>query len=263
MGTNSKIEWCDHTWNPWIGCTRVSPGCDHCYAERYASRFGMAQWGANAPRRRTGQASWKLPLAWNADAVRRGVRHRVFVESLGDFFDNEVPDELRLEVLQLLALQGHLDPILLTKRIGNAERFLTAHPDAARLFASQVWLGVTAVNQEEADRDIPRLLHLPARVRFVSMEPLLGLVRLGGQIACGLDWVIVGGESGPQARPMHPGWARSIRDECARAWTPFFFKQWGEWNPFTGRVGKAAAGRLLDGVIHGGVPSAISLRRAA
>ncbi len=263
MGSNSKIEWCDHTWNPWIGCTRVSPGCEHCYAERYAGRFGLAQWGAGSPRRRTGRASWKLPLAWNASAARRGIRYRVFVESLGDFFDNEVPDALRLEVLQLLALQQHLDPIVLTKRIGNAERFFKEHPAAARVFAAQVWLGVTAVNQEEADRDIPKLLRLPARIRFVSMEPLLGPVRLGGPISCALDWVIAGGESGPRARQMDPDWVRSLRDECARAGTPFFFKQWGNLNPLTGQVGKAAAGRLLDGVVHDGVPGATAMRRAA
>ncbi len=263
MGTNSKIEWCDHTFNAWIGCAKVSPGCDHCYAEGYAGRFGLAQWGAGAPRHRTSAETWKQPARWDADAARRGVRYRVFIESLGDFFDNEIPDEWRVDVLQLFALLPNLDPILLTKRIGNADKFLKAHPDAQWLFASRIWLGVTAVNQEEADRDIPKLLRLPAIARFVSMEPLLGPVRLGGQIACGLDWVIVGGESGPLARPMGPDWARSLRDECARAGTPFFFKQWGQINPITGQVGKAAAGRLLDGVIHDGVPGAIALRRLA
>ena len=135
--------------------------------------------------------------------------------------------------------------------------FFKEHSAAARVFAAQVWLGVTAVNQEEADRDIPKLLRLPARIRFVSMEPLLGPVRLRGPISCALDWVIAGGESGPRARHMDPAWVRSLRDECARAGTPFFFKQCGNLNPLTGQVGKAAAGRLLDGVIHDGVPGAM------
>ena len=275
MGKNSRIEWCDHTFNGWIGCTKVSPGCDHCYAEGYAVRFGQAQWGVGAERRLTGAETWRQPSRWNAESARRGGRARVFIESLGDFFDNAVPDSLRNDVLQLFALLPNLDPIVLTKRVGIADRFLNENRAAAEFFRSSVMLGVTVVNQEEFDRFVPRLLQLPARGHFVSMEPLLGPVRIGGQIACALDWVILGGESGHGARPIHPEWVRGVRDECARAGTPFFFKQWGEWTPmmgqeegvsvagpkFThpdgtvmGRAGKAAAGRRLDGRLHGAFP---------
>lgn len=340
MSENSKIEWCDHTFNPWEGCQKVGPGCDHCYAETRNARFSggtAVNWGPGAPRRRTSTANWRKPLAWNAAHneffATHGRRQRVFCASLADVFDSAVSAEWRADLFELIERTKDLDWLLLTKRIGNVERMVAAATDLIDYdegwqsmwgqgeWPDNVWLGATIVNQEEAARDIPKLLAIPARVRFLSMEPLLGPVDLGkwtfqccgqfdtgaeymGQqerVCCGkpepsgeLDWVIVGGESGPGARPMHPGWARSLCEQCLRAGVPFLFKQWGEWapgndgpggdlferdrtrcasgffdycdrwheissNPFRqtmDRVGKRAAGRLLDGRTHDEFPEA-------
>jgi len=261
MSENSKIEWCDHTFNPWEGCQKVGPGCDNCYAESRNARFSGGQavnWGPGAPRRRTSRANWGKPLAWNRGAgeffAEHGRRQRVFCASLADIFDNEVNPQWRRDLFDLIELTPNLDWLLLTKRVGNVVRMLPTHDWAAR---ANVWLGATIVNQEEADRDIPKLLAVPARVRFLSMEPLLGPVDLTridinghseiypltGTTDCedddgrpapdipGIDWVIAGGESGPGARPMHPDWVRSLRDQCQGAGVPFLFKQWGEWAP--------------------------------
>ncbi|MBI5255386.1 MAG: phage Gp37/Gp68 family protein [Burkholderiales bacterium] len=312
MAENSKIEWTDHTFNPWTGCTKVSPGCDGCYAEAWAKRSGTVAWGTGEPRRRTTDANWRLPLKWNAQAEREGRRFRVFCASLADVFDNEVPTAWRVDLLRLIEATPHLDWLLLTKRIGNVERMLD---EAARLMPEvlmwplpNVWLGATVVNQAEADRDIPKLLGVPARIRFLSIEPMLGPIKMDQRLIAPIegtsqhgqrfvDWIIAGGESGPHARPAHPNWFRSLRDQCAVAGVPFLFKQWGEWGPtwfeahahlgfgapkdpagelsiagtrvIVGplrngdvleqlwpiqRHGKKAAGRLLDGVEHNGVP---------
>lgn len=265
MSENSKIEWTDHTFNPWEGCQKVSPGCDHCYAETRNARYGggtAVNWGAGAPRRRTSAANWRKPLAWNAAHeeffAQHGRRQRVFCASLADVFDNAVDPAWRRDLFDLIELTPNLDWLLLTKRIGNVfEMVARARCHDWLAGRDNVWLGASIVNQAEADRDIPKLLSVPARVRFLSMEPLLGPVdlRLGlttveerKRIAEGqraqpgridwmasrgdmLDWVIVGGESGPGARPMHPEWARSLRDQCAAARVSFLFKQWGEWLP--------------------------------
>lgn len=272
MSANSRIEWCDHTFNPWIGCTKVSPACDHCYAEvSTPSRALGVAWGAGQPRRRTSPSNWSLPLRWNAQAeafhAQHGRRQRVFCASLADVFDNEVPSAWRQSLMSLIARTPDLDWLLLTKRIGNAARMLSdaSMHDALLLTANDqprllpnVWIGATICNQTEADRDIPKLLATPARVRFLSIEPLLGPVDLAaaylpcpnaedivmdpetGSYECcrrcdytgigdemGVDWVIVGGESGTNARPMHPDWARGLRDQCAAAGVPFFMKQMG------------------------------------
>jgi len=304
MSANTKIEWADHTFNPWEGCQKVGPGCDHCYAEHRNARFAGGQainWGPGAPRRRTSEANWRKPLAWNANheafLAAHGRRQRVFCASLADVFDNAVDREWRDDLATVILSTPNLDWLLLTKRIGNAgemlgEMFLDGPPD-------NLWLGATIVNPEEADRDITKLLAVPARVRFLSMEPLLGPVDLGlmcenwsddivmdpetGARECckkcdytgvgnAIDWVIVGGESGPNARPMHPDWARSLRDQCQAAGVPFMFKQWGEYGPasegfarngdvvheygvWSVRMGKKAAGRMLDGRTWDGVPS--------
>ncbi|WP_454752199.1 phage Gp37/Gp68 family protein [Cupriavidus necator] len=313
MSENSKIEWTDHTFNPWEGCQKVGPGCDHCYAETRNARFagGTAiNWGPGSPRRRTSAANWRKPLAWNAQhekfLAEHGRRQRVFCSSLADVFDNAVAPEWREDLLELIFSTPNLDWLLLTKRVGNVLGMVPADW-LAGAWPAHVWLGATIVNQAEADRDIPKLLEVPAPVRFLSMEPLLGPVALdrlplgplaalysGGRIDAlrggvwgerpdgerlrithtpfGLDWVIVGGESGPGARPMHPDWARGVRDQCAEAFVPFLFKQWGEWlgarqdgshshdpielnaSDVPVRVGKKAAGRLLDGVQHDGFP---------
>ena len=320
MAENSKIEWTDHTFNPWEGCQKVGPGCDHCYAEARNARYagGVAvNWGPGAPRRRTSAANWRKPLAWSRDAAEFYAQHqrrqRVFCSSLADVFDNQVDDEWRRDLATLILMTPALDWLLLTKRIGNAARMLTDMFPAS--VPEHVWVGATVVNQEEADRDIPKLLATPAHVRFLSMEPLLGPVdvedflhlehphctgfvpspryepgycdRCAGHESDPIhtnpqgkvDWVIVGGESGPGARPMHPGWVRALRDQCVAAGVPFLFKQWGEWAPTDDhppspspklrwearvfidsdergnqrrgpevvRIGKKAAGRLLDG----------------
>jgi protein gp37 len=274
MSENSKIEWTDHTFNPWEGCQKVGPGCDHCYAETRNARYAGGQainWGPGAPRRRTGGSNWNKPLAWNAAHAeffaKHGRRQRVFCASLADVFDNAVDPQWRADLFSLIAKTPNLDWLLLTKRIGNVRGMLAelAHPHDQDLTLldmmplPNVWIGATIVNQEEADRDIPKLLAVPARVRFLSMEPLLGPVNLTRIPVSGggfhefdplvtanvlqrpeaypplpqVDWVIVGGESGPGARPMHPGWTRGLRDQCAAAGVPFLFKQWGEWKPIS------------------------------
>lgn len=248
MSANTKIEWPTHTFNPWEGCQKAGPGCDHCYAEARNARFagGTAiNWGPGAPRRRTSEANWKLPLRWNAahDTFfsQYGHRQRVFCSSLADVFDNAVDPTWRDDLFALIAATPNLDWLLLTKRIGNAGNMLPVPFDFDKHFPN-VWLGATICTQTEADRDIPKLLDLPAAKHFLSMEPLLGPVSFEGMFASRnpadgtnmleeLDWVIVGGESGPDARPMHPDWARSLRDQCVAAGVPFLFKQWGEWSP--------------------------------
>lgn len=243
MSETTKIEWCDSTFNPWIGCTRVSPACDDCYAARStpARTLGVA-WGAGEPRRRTSFGNWQQPEVWQRQAAdfraKHGRRRRVFCASLADVFDNEVPDQWRADLFALIAATPDLDWLLVTKRIGNVARMLGDWQTVPLL--PNIWLGITVVNQEEADRDVPKLLRVPAAVRFLSVEPMLGPVNLvPPQIGWGwlrgvraVDWVICGGESGPKARPMHPDWARGLRDQCEAAGVPFLFKQWGEWREF-------------------------------
>ncbi|MEW9586277.1 phage Gp37/Gp68 family protein [Paraburkholderia sp. DGU8] len=243
MSENSKIEWTDHTFNPWEGCQKVGPGCDHCYAETRNARYagGTAiNWGPGAPRRRTSAANWRKPLHWNAVhgnfLYQHGRRQRVFCASLADVFDNAVDPAWRADLFELIKQTPNLDWLLLTKRIGNVPSMLTEI--GITHLPWNVWLGATIVNQAEADRDIPKLLAVPARVRFLSMEPLLGPVDLRpmigpwhvpGKFQSLIDWVIVGGESGHGARPMHPAWPRMLRNQCQAAGVPFLFKQWGEW----------------------------------
>lgn len=266
MAENSAIEWTHHTFNPWIGCQKVGPGCDHCYAEALMdTRYGRVEWGPHGSRSRTSAANWRQPLKWDRDAAAAGVRRRVFCASLADVFDNHksILPEWRDDLWTLIAKTPNLDWMLLTKRPGNIANMLPVPFDFDKLYPN-VWLGCTVVNQAEADREIPKLLAVPAKVRFLSMEPLLGRVYLQWafpdiRTACchscgsrtnavggrcpndgsilkgekGIDLVIVGGESGHGARPMHPDWVRSLRDQCQAAGVAFFFKQWGEWAPGT------------------------------
>lgn len=347
MSDTTGIEWADSTFNPWMGCTKISPACDHCYAERDTARFGRVEWGAGMRRVRTSAANWRKPLQWNQTpfnecvacgwrgeaprikrlhAGERGTlthsitcpacsrmsiqaRRRVFCASLADVFDNEVDTQWRADLFDLILRTPKLDWLLLTKRIGNVRGMLPATVNGFADVYPNVWVGATICNQAEADRDIAKLLSTPAAKRFLSMEPLLGPVDLRrawhGETALGgtcpgrhvpamkgvarasIDWVIVGGESGPQARPTHPDWVRSLRNQCAEAGVPFLFKQWGEWAPHTlhpggdeggdlrrghvrylpgdgreadgtfrkgdaavARLGKKAAGRMLDGKSH-------------
>ena len=248
MAEQTKIEWCHHTFNPWLGCQKVSPGCDNCYAEGWAKRSGLVKWGPGEKRIRTSDAYWKQPLKWDAAAKRADVRAKVFCASLADVFDNAVSPAWRADLWRLIQATKHLDWLLLTKRPQNIAKMLPANEWEDGW--SNVWLGTTAENQEEANRRIPHLLAAPAAKRFLSCEPLSGPVGLspwlGGEkitLSIGshwtektgdvsdIDWVICGGESGPKARPMHPDWARSLRDQCHAAGVAFHFKQWGEWTP--------------------------------
>jgi protein gp37 len=332
MGADSRIEWTDATVNFWWGCTKVGPGCDHCYAETFDRRVGGAHWGTGTPRRQIASASNTL-----AKLNRQGGK-RVFIQSMSDLFDNEVTPQWFNQAWMHIHLAKDCRIQIVTKRVSIVEK--TIARSGFPTWPAHAGLMITVVNQAEADRDIPRLLALKAKLGIpwvgLSMEPLLGPVDLteitrpagagehifsalecdvdpeddewGG--AC-LDWVIVGGESGGKARPMHPNWARSLRDQCQAAGVPFFFKQWGEWLPmgqsgFTAwsaenvrnngigkpwrgfahfndgaggrethrvgpcatvtmnngdqasRVGKARAGRLLDGREWNDMPGALS-----
>jgi len=358
MSAQTGIEWCDSTFNPWMGCTKVSPACDHCYAERDTRRFGRVEWGAGKPRVRTSPGNWKLPERWNisgfAECIACGwrgnhsslqyigmvpgertaqcpkcqdtafiykrARRRVFCASLADWLDNEVPIEWLVDLLDLIRRTPNLDWLLLTKRIGNWRLRLELASDfiwnggldgepvddsALRGWIDEwkrgkppanVWVGSTVVDQPELDRDLLKLYRVPAIVRFLSVEPMLSALNLDFFPIFDqnrerlLHWVIAGGESGPHARPSHPDWYRSLRDQCAAAGVPFLFKQWGEWanaeaaglNPDVdlkirvlnadgtepkeigedstdweclSRYGKRIAGRLLDGRTHDRFPA--------
>lgn len=221
MGERSKIEWTDHTFNPWVGCEKVSPACDHCYAEAWAKRTGSPELWSGF-RRRTTAANWRGPVKWDRQAEQHGIRYRVFCASLADVFDNAVPMAWREDLFALIDSTPHLDWLLLTKRVGNVLKMLG---DMKRMrLPPNVWLGSTVVTQAEYDRDVPKLINIPAEVRFLSMEPLLESVDIT-EWATEIEWVIVGGESGSHARRMAPDWARSLRDQCQRNAVAFFMKQ--------------------------------------
>lgn len=330
MSSTTGIEWCDATWNPVTGCTKVSQGCKHCYAERLFPRvysrdridLSKPSGAVTSPRRFTDvwvhPERLEQPLRWRKPK-------RIFVNSMSDLFHEQVPDEFIDQVFAVMGLARWHTFQVLTKRPERMQSYLCGHAAGGRHIwtAGQqitmpagrhkpetgwplpnVWLGVSVENQETADERIPLLLETPAAVRFLSVEPLLGPVDLVPYLfipdphgapadlmpACALHWVIVGGESGPGARPMPPAWVRSIRDQCVMSGVKFFFKQWGEWVPWIGRklddllldqpgrhalvmpdgtvhtdflpggevmarVGKKAAGRLLDGRTWEEMPS--------
>ncbi len=319
---DSRIEWCDHTINFWWGCEKVSPACVNCYAERTDARFHPAivhganlgvgeHWGSHAPRLLRVSAAQGEAMRYERRAAALGRRFRVFTNSMSDFFEDRPDlDQARAEALMTIRCTPNLDWMVLTKRperiaehLGCALGLWRAEPStlASRSIIewlerwiggdapANVWLGTTVEDQVRADQRIPALLAVPAAVRFLSCEPLLGRVsfrwarwsptsrhvtgasfkgenHLDGLRA--LDWVICGGESGANARPMHPSWAREMRDQCAAAGVPFFFKQWGagvlfEQGPSQGdlpgavkvrTISKKAAGRLLDGQEHNAFP---------
>jgi protein gp37 len=277
---NSSIEWTDHTFNPWFGCTKVSPGCANCYAETLMdTRYGKVKWGKGQPRVRTSAANWRKPIQWNREAQKLEKRPRVFCASLSDWLDDEVPVEWLSDLMRLIVETPNLDWLLLTKRPQNFKKRIEAAymkvacgsaeaDDMMFLWESKgiaplnIWVGTSVEDQQRADERIPHLLQIPARVRFLSCEPLLGPVKLpngfNGERRMGdgllhswaqpfIDWVIAGGESGPGARPMMKEWVVSLRDQCQTVNAAFHFKQWGGTN-------KKATGRILEGRTYDELP---------
>lgn len=268
MAKNSRIEWTTHTFNPWWGCVKLSPACKYCYAHAWSKRVGHDVWGVGAERRLFGDRHWAEPLQWNKTAEASGVRARVFCASMADVFEDRADlDSQRERLWALIEATPALDWLLLTKR---PDRVLHSVP-WSRTWPANVWLGTTTEDQEWAEKRLPELAAIPAAVRFISAEPLLGPLTLTGWTHA-IDWVITGGESGPHARPSSPSWFRSLMNECMAADIPFHFKQWGDWAPGQGlnlakarsasvddgttmlRIGKKAAGRMLDGLTWDGLP---------
>ena len=260
MGRHSAIEWTDHTFNPWWGCVKVSPACAHCYAEAWSKRVGLDLWSEISPRRFFSEIHWNEPLTWDRAAARERVRRRVFCASMADVF--EIRDDLiswRKKLWDLIERTPNLDWLLLTKRPENAQ---SAVPWGKR-WPSNVWLGTTVENQEWARRRIPYLAKTPAAVRFLSCEPLLGPLDLSPWVSS-IHWVIVGGESGHHARPLDPMWVLAMRDQATSAGIAFHFKQWGEWKSLDGimrRMGKKAAGRILEGRFWDQLPAEHRVQR--
>jgi protein gp37 len=236
MAENTKIEWADHTFNPWMGCTKVSPACDNCYAaEMMDTRYGRVRWGTGEPRVRTAPSNWAKPRKWNRETPGAFV----FCASLADVFDNEVDPAWRADLFKLIAETPNLVWLLLTKRIGNVHRMMEGTP-----MPRNVAIGATMASQAEYDRDRMKLAEVRFALRplftFGSFEPLLGPVILDSNAP---DWIIVGGESGPNARPMNLEWARSLKRQSAELGRVFNFKQVG------GRKADKG-GHTLDGETH-------------
>lgn len=255
MGEQTGISWADHTFNPWRGCEKVSEACRYCYAERLSQRNPnvLGEWGPNGKRVVAADSTWREPLKWDRKAQAAGERRRVFCASIADVFEDRTDLVApRARLFDLIRETPHLDWLLLTKRPENIAEMLPE--DWGEWGWPNAWLGVSVEDQEAAEERIPKLLSVPAALRFLSCEPLLGPVDLVKATGCAawdgsceiglegvptsglVDWVIVGGESGPKARPMHPDWARGLRDQCVSAGVPFFFKQWGEWRAFYDRA---------------------------
>lgn len=253
---NSKIEWTHHTFNPWIGCSKVSPGCLHCYAETLMdTRYGRVKWGKGQPRSRTAADNWRKPKQWDkiAGCFPANERPRVFCASLADWLDDEVPREWQTDLLRLIEATPNLDWLLLSKRPQNWGGVMTnslldgvemVHEWVNGRPPANVWVGTSAEDQTRWDERMPLLMDIPARVRFVSAEPLVGRIHMGELRP---DWLIVGGESGPGSRPMEREWVELLCEQCDDR-TAFHFKQWGG-------VDKKATGRLLNGRTWDELPS--------
>ena len=275
MAKNSHIEWTHHTFNPWWGCRKVSPACDNCYAELWAKRMGHRLWGTDAPRRFFGDAHWREPFRWNEEAEAAGLRERVFCASMADVFERRSDlNQERIRLWQLIDRTPNLDWLLLTKRPQNVGRIAPW----GKNWPTNVWLGTSVESQTIAEKRLPFLLKIPAAIRFLSCEPLLGPLNLQHWFRSKsfhpIDWVIAGGESGPRARPMHPNWPISLLHQCRDFDVPFHFKQWGQWAPIQNkrerirgaaeiddnrpvemvRMSKKLAGRILDGTTWDGLP---------
>lgn len=242
MGKTTEIGWTDHTANFWWGCFKVSDGCKHCYAETFSKRVGQDIWGPPATTDRSlKKAVWTDLFKWDKDAQKDNVRRRVFVQSMSDFFEDH-PQVIpwRERAFKILEQLQWLDVQLLTKRPENILRM--APPHWLDNWPAHIWAGTSVEDQKNADERIPHLMAIPSKVRFLSCEPLLGPVdlwgarydqpdgsRLGaisGWADYAINWVIVGGESGPHRRPMDLQWARDIQRDCKAAGTAFFMKQW-------------------------------------
>ena len=262
MGKNSKIEWTDHTFNPWIGCQKVSPGCDHCYAEAQNAfrKWNGGTWGPHAPRKRTSVNYWKQPFKWNreAEAFKRkyGHRPRVFCASLADVFDNQGPASWRKDLFDLIRKCDQLDWLMLTKRPQNAGKML---PSDWGDGYPNVWVGMTAEDQPHFDQRWKHLQKIPALIKFVSYEPAIGPLRLPDHGPFP-DWLISGGESGGGARPVKRQWIRDVIADCRQHSIAVFHKQWGVYrnNPLVVKQGMSIdeakaldefgkGGGLLDG----------------
>lgn len=256
MGANSKIEWCDHTFNPWIGCQKVSTECKYCYAEAMMDhRYGKVEWGPHGERKKTSDANWRNPVKWNNEAgafkEEHGHRPRVFCASLADVFDNQVPSAWREELFALIRACNKLDWLLLTKRPQNIAKML---PTDWGNGYSNVWLGMSAGNQKYFDERWKYLKKIPAVIKFISHEPALGPLQLpnDGPVP---DWVISGGESGGNARPIKRRWVRDVIADCRKHDIAAFFKQWGVYqnNPLVVNKGMTIAeAKALDGFGKGG-----------
>lgn len=249
MGEITRIAWCDATFNPWIGCLRVSPACDRCYAAALSWRYGWRDgegrdlWNTGAERKRTSSAYWRAPMRWNQCAQAEGRRRRVFCASIADVFDNKAPASWRSDLWSLIGSTRALDWFLLTKRPQNIRHMLPADWGEGW---PHVWLGTTTENQQEAERRIPHLVAIPAAARFLSVEPMLEPVDVAPWLAspsgdgkAPISWIILGGESGGGARLMHPDWVRALRDQVRGAGARLFVKQIGSnhalWPGVTGK----------------------------
>lgn len=256
---NSGIEWTDHTFNGWIGCTKVSEACKFCYAETNSDRFGhVEKWSRD--RKYLSDQNWRKPVTWNKKSPQqKGRRTRIFCASMSDIFEQhpKVKPEWRDRLWALIEATPKLDWQLLTKR---PENIMSMVPKdwAFDGFPPNVWMGTTVESQEMAEKRLPVLMEIPARIRFISAEPLLGPVDLTPWLsssptsqdpqhikgrADGVQWVIAGGELASKARPMHPVWLRTMRDACASVTVPFFFKQWGSYCVFDITEGTTGSAR--------------------
>lgn len=222
MADQTAITWTDSTFNGWWGCSKVGPGCDHCYAETFDKRTGGDHWGSRKTPRMMSDENWRKPLRWQRDAVQTGIRRRVFCGSMCDWADKNSPSMQRSRLWELIRATSMLDWQLLTKRAPNIAMCL---PKDWGDGYQNVWLGVTVENRKHGLPRIEHLRRVPAKLRFLSIEPLLE--DLGELDLTGIHWVIVGGESGPNARPMEAAWVENIVRQCNAAGVAVFFKQWG------------------------------------
>lgn len=256
MAENSAISWTDHTFNPWMGCTKVSPACDGCYAEFMMDhRYGKVRWGAGEDRVRTAPANWRKPIAWNKAAALKDGPTYVFCASLADVFDNEVDEIWRGDLFELIEQTPNLTWLLLTKRIGNVIK-MTDPLRGLKTLPRNAAVGATMANQMEYDRDRMKLWKVKQTCEpaftFGSFEPLLGLVIMDKHAP---DWVITGGETDQgqhKARPSHPDWFRYLRDQCRALGRAYHHKQNGEWAEYS-QVGANAWERTkdADGKVYG------------